>query len=189
MIDGLGKSPGQIAYLADLWMIDPGVERQTQRRQGGEALSERLICEQPLGRDCRRRPNRRARVAGRRMPDAAEATVAGGDMGLEHRPGTIAKEKINMADDAGACSRRSIETACAHGGAAIDKFGLADRSVLDRAVCAIHRRGLHKHCRFHVVAGVHVGEEFRQKVAIERPVHQMMMGVDDRQIGLNYLFA
>ena len=101
----------------------------------------------------------------------------------------IAKKKIDMADDAGAGSRRTIETACAHGGAAIDKFGLADRSVRDRTVCAIHRRGLHKHCRFHIVAGVHVGEEFGQKVVIEGPVHEMMMGVDDRQIGVDDLFA
>src|SRR5580698_1983848 len=125
-------------------MIDPGVERQTQRRESSEAPPERGIREQPFGWDCRGRADRRARVAGRGMSDPAEATVAGRNMGFEHWFRAIAKKKIDMADDAGAGSRRTIETACAHGGAAIDKFGLADGSVRNRAGCAIHRRGLHK---------------------------------------------
>jgi len=57
---------------------------------------------------------------------------------------------------------RAVIATCAHRGNAGDELDLADWAHLDRPVGAIHRAALLKDGGDDVVAGVEVGEQFRQ---------------------------
>ena len=70
------------------------------------------------------------------VANAAEAAVAGGDMGGQHRLDRGAERQICEADDAGAGARLAVAAARRHGGGAIDEFGLADDAQLGRPVGA-----------------------------------------------------
>jgi hypothetical protein len=77
---------------------------------------------------------------------------------------------------------RAVTAACAHRGDAGDELGLADWAQLDRPVGAIHRAAFLKDGGDDVVAGVEVGEQFRQQIGPAAAVPQMMMRINDRQL-------
>jgi hypothetical protein len=63
-------------------------------------------------------------------------------------------------------------------------FGLADGAHLDGAGGARHGAGLDEHGGQDVVAGVDVGQQLIEQVAPVGPVPQMVVRVDDGQVGL-----
>jgi len=77
---------------------------------------------------------------------------------------------------------RAVTATCAHRGDTGDELHLADRAHLDRPVAPIHRAALLEDGGADVVAGVEVGEQFRQQIGPAAAVPQMMMRIDDRQL-------
>src|SRR4051812_48428893 len=92
--------------------------------------------------------------------------------------------EVGEADDAGGDPRQAIAAACAHRGDAGDEFGLADGAQRLPSRGAVHGVALDEDGRGDVVAGVQVGEEIIQQVALVGPLPEVMVGVDDRQRGL-----
>src|SRR5262249_40084252 len=54
---------------------------------------------------------------------------------------------------------------------------------------AIRPEALEKHCGDDVVAAVQVGHQFVEVVSAAGPVPQVMMRVNDRQVGIEYLLT
>ena len=125
-----------------------------------------------------------ARVPRRRVAHAAESPAAGPDVRLQHRLDAVAQGEIGEAHDAGGDARRPVEAALAHRRHAGHELGLAHRPHLLGPARAVHRVAFDEHRGDDVVAGADVGEELVQQVAVVRAVPQVMMGVDDRQVGL-----
>ena len=63
-----------------------------------------------------------------------EAAVAGDDLGFQHRPSPVAKQQIDVADDAGIDLRRAVAAARAHRRNAIGELDLADRAERFRTI-------------------------------------------------------
>lgn len=100
------------------------------------------------------------------MAQAAEVSTAGRDLGFEHSRHAITQCQIGMPDDAGADARRPVLPAVAHradAGAALD---LADRLHLQKALGAVHRAAFVENRGDDVVAGVDVGKELVEQMAI-----------------------
>ena len=91
-----------------------------------------------------------------------------------------------MSDDAGTDAGFAVAAAGAHRRDAVGELDLADRAHLRRPVGAIHRQPFQIHGRGDVVAaGGDVGQQVGQQVAPAfRPVDQVMVRIDDRQVGL-----
>jgi hypothetical protein len=101
-----------------------------------------------------------------------------------------AQPQVGAADDAGADARRPIDAARRHRRDAVDELGLADRPQRLPTVRAVHGQALHEHGgRDVVAAALDVGDEFVEQIAPARPVPQMVMGVDDRQLRLQCRLA
>ena len=165
-------------------MEDPGIERQAEREQALQAGTE-------LGAAMHARPlgdvavaDHRIVVPGGAEADALEAPAAGGDLGLEHRRHAIAESEVGVADDAGADAGRAVVAAGAHCRHACSELDLADRLHLHRPLRAIHGAAFLEDGRHHLVAGVGVGQEVVEQIAIARHVPEMMMGVDDLELGI-----
>jgi hypothetical protein len=120
------------------------------------------------------------------MADATQAVAAGADVRLQNRLDPAAQSQIGVADDPGADPRLAVESARTHGGDAVDELGFADRPHLYRAGAAVHRAGLHEHRRDDVVTAAGVGQQFIEEVTPARPVPQMVVRIDDRQVGLDW---
>ena len=106
---GVGKGIGQLGDLADLRMVEPGVEGEVALGELLEALAPGLVARQ-LGR----RIGARVADAGIGVPaglvaDALEAAVAGGDLGVEHRARLRAQAQVDVADDAGAGAQVAVD--------------------------------------------------------------------------------
>ena len=109
---------------------------------------------------------------------------------LEDTLGPAADAQIDIADDPSDATRLAVFPRGAHRRDAIDEFGLAKRFVLLRAIGAIHLAALLEAGRDDVVAAADIPEQVREQIAVVRSVPQMMMRIDDRQIGLeNFLAA
>ena len=80
-----GKGAGEIGEFADLRMKQPGVEAQVQRRETGKSLAEGAVEQQALRPRGVHAGDLRIGIPGGRMPDAAEAAVAGGNFRFQHR--------------------------------------------------------------------------------------------------------
>ncbi len=176
--------PRQRGQFRDLRMIQPGIEAQFHRREFPQPLAEPRILHQP-GR-CRVAGVQRAGVSvrGGDVADAAEPIAAGADMRLKHRLHPGAQQQVRVTDNAGADARRAVDAAGAHGSDAVDELGLPDRLHVVRAGGAMKRARLHEHRGSDLVPAVQVGEQLRQQIAPVRPVPQMMVRIDDRQVGL-----
>src|SRR5262249_47350254 len=70
-----------------------------------------------------------------------------------------------------------------------DKLAFADRSHFLGAPGAIARSALDEHGLDDVVPRVDVGQQFVEQIAAARMIPEMMMRVDDRQIGFENLLA
>jgi predicted TIM-barrel fold metal-dependent hydrolase len=97
-----------------------------------------------------------------RIAHPCETAAACVDQRLEDRLDPVAQREIGIADDALCHLDRAVAATGAHRGDARDELGLADRSHLDRPVGAVHRAAFLEDGGDDVVAGVEVGEQFRQ---------------------------
>ncbi len=126
------------------------------------------------------------------MAHAAKPAAAHPDMRLEHRLDPLAQGKIGITDDAGGNSGRPVPAAGAHRGETSHKLGLADRAHLRRPTGAVHRAAFEKHRRLDPVPGIQIREQIIEQIAmtgaLRRAIPEMMVGVDDRQIGLKDRF-
>ena len=118
------------------------------------------------------------------MADAAQTVAAGTDVRLQDRLDPAAQSQIGVADDPGADPRLAVDSARTHGGDAVSELGFADRPHLDRAAPTVHRPGLHEHRRDDVVTAAGVGQELIEEVTPARPVPQMVVRINDRQVGV-----
>src|SRR5471032_2247597 len=70
--------------FGNLRMVEPGVERETRLSHPGETLAKGGVGHQMCRRGTARVEKTRIGIPGRDVADAAEAAVAGMDMGLKH---------------------------------------------------------------------------------------------------------
>src|SRR5262249_43509427 len=89
-----------------------------------------------------------------------------------------------MADDPGAMTGLAVDAAHAHRGDAIDELGFTDRPHLHRTCGARHRPRLHEHGGDDVVAARGVRQQLVEQIAPAGSVPEMMVWIDDWQIGL-----
>ena len=147
-------------------MIEPGIEAEPKRREPLEPGAEiRLLVEM--------RPHVVAAVADDRafvpaggMTHAAEMAAARPQMRQQHRLHPVAEGQIGIADDTGRDAGRTVIPRGAHRGDAGDKLGLADGPEFGGAARAVHRAAFQEHGCDDVVAGVEVGEQFVDEIAV-----------------------
>ncbi len=123
------------------------------------------------------------------MADAAEAAVAGGDLGLQHRLCGVAEQQIDVADDAGVDLRLAIAAAGAHRGDAVGELDFAHRAERFRSAGAIHRAAVDIDGGDDVVAGGDVAGHVLDHVAQAAAVPEMVMRVDDRARRIDDVFG
>ncbi len=147
------------------------VQQQPRRPAGGEGLQRRVV------------------APGRAVADAAQAAVGDRDVPLEDSLGARAEPQIDKADDAGDATRRPVFARGAHRRDAADELGLAERFELLGPVGAVHLAGLLVAGGADVVTAADIGQQLREQIAIARAVPEMMVRIDNRQIGLDDLFV
>jgi hypothetical protein len=109
---------------------------------------------------------------------------------LQHLFDRRAERQIGIADDTGADLCLPVGPARSHRRDASGELDFADRAQLGGACCAVHRQPFEVHSRVDVVPAPQIREQFRQQVAAGlRAIDQVMMRVDDRQIGFDDFFA
>ena len=145
-------------------------------------------------------------VVGAHVADAAETVGGAVHVRLQHRAGEVAQRQVDPADDARAHPLRPELAAGRQRADAVGELGLAQRLEALGPAVAIEGPAVHEHRRPHVVARVHVGEHLVEHVVghhlqhLVEPVHgrllvrgaaapQVVVGIDDRQIGLEDLLA
>jgi hypothetical protein len=94
-----------------------------------------------------------------------------------------------MPDDPSANTAVSVLTARAHRRRAIQKLRLAQRAHFHRAIASIHRPGLHRNGRANVMTRLDILQQVEQKIAVSRTIPQMMMRIDNRQLGFEDVLA
>src|ERR1700760_170382 len=103
----VGERMQQVNEVAQLRMIEPGLEGHTQVLQTGKAGAERRISIQ-----ARRRPGRGGwrdpGVIGAAVANPFEAAAAGSYMRLQHGIDTITQQTVGMSDYAGTGPQASI---------------------------------------------------------------------------------
>ena len=77
----------------------------------------------------------------------------------------------------------------AHRRHAVGELGLADAAQLGRAVLAVHRMAVDEHGADDVVAGLGVGQQVVEHVVVAGALPEMMVRIDDRQLGLERRLA
>ena len=123
-----GEGTRQIDHVRQLRMEHPGVQRQPQRAQPGQARPEirapvdvrsrRAVADDRVG----------VPVAG--VANAAEPAATGPDVRLQHRLDAVAQREIGVAHDAGGNPGGPVAAAVAHRGDAGDELGLPHRPHL-----------------------------------------------------------
>ena len=101
----------------------------------------------------------------------------------KHRLDTAAQRQIGMTDDTGGDPSLAAVAAGANRRHAVDEFGFADRTHLDRTGVPVHRVRLHEYRCNDVVAGTGISQEVVQHVAPSGPDPEVVMRVYDRQLG------
>ena len=181
-----GNARARSTSSLELGVVHPRVEAETERRQPGEALAHLGVGQQARRPVDHRPPCRLIRMRRGDEADAAEAAAAGGDLRLQHPLDRRPQRQIGIADDAGANPCPAVAAGRAHRRHAIGELDLADRPHLGRTGGAIHRQPFEIDGRRDVMAAADIGQQIRQQIASGLgPIDQMMVRVDDRQIGLD----
>jgi hypothetical protein len=165
-------------------MKRPRVEGQAERGKAAQARAEIRLPEEMQAVRGLTIADDRARVPRARVAHAAEAPAAGPDVRLQHWSHAVAEREVGEAHDARGDARRPVGAARAHRRHAGDELGLAHGPHLLGSRRAIHRMALHEDGGDDVVAGADVVEELVQEVAVVGPLPQVVMRVDDGQVGL-----
>ena len=122
----------------------------------------------------------RVGVARSGVADAAEAAGAGVHVGGQHLLRGLAQPEVGVAHDAG------DDGAAALAGSALPEgeLGLADRTHRLGAVGAVAGHAVDVHRGHDVVAGARVLVQLLDEVPLLRVVPEVVVGIDDRQLGL-----
>ena len=176
--------PGQVDDVVKLGMIDPGVEGQAERGQPGQTRSEVRLPQHMRPRGRAAVADRLAGVPAGRMAHTAEPSATGPDQRFQHRLDAVAEGEIGEAHNASGDTRRPIEAAGAHRGDASDELGFAHRSQLFRSVGAVHAVAFLEHRGDDVMTGADVGEKVVEQVTMVRPIPQVVMGIDNGEVGI-----
>jgi hypothetical protein len=124
------------------------------------------------------------------VTNPSEAIPPGADVVLKHIGHRRAGPEVDVADDAGTDAGRTVQPARRHRGDTVGELGLSHDPERRRPVGAVHRLRLHVDSGLDRVAAVpDVGEVLLEQVAPSGPVPQVVMGVDDRQLGTQGLLA
>src|ERR1700760_3708332 len=121
------------------------------------------------------------------LADAAKPAARGIDLAAQDIV-DIGQPQIGKADDAGADFRPAAAPVALLGNPA-DEFALTDAAKLLRAARAIAGTALDKDRGDDVVAGIDVGQELVKQIAAARMIPDVMMRVDDRQLGFEDILA
>ena len=209
----IGKGAGEIEDIAELRFEHPGIEAQPEPRIGGEARSERVGAIKAFRRVEGRAEHVGVRIPGGGMADALEAAIPGGDQRLDHRSDRIAQCEVRMSHDPCAGAILAVESARTLRRHPIRVFDFADR--LHRSVAiggvigpAFHEDGRKDAMRGRIRRSADIRPESieivigraRNRLEKRMPrtweggeqgpqIPQMVMGIDDRQIGFDYLFG
>ncbi len=167
-------------------MIEPGVEAEAECRQPLESGAEIRPLVEMRPHIATAVADDRALVPAGRMAHAAEPAVAGADMAQQYRLDAIAQRQIGGADDAAGDPGPPVIARLAHRRDAGDEFGLADRAHLGRTVGAVHRVAFEKDRGDDVMPGREIGEQLVEQIAVIGALPQMMVRIDDRQIGVEH---
>src|SRR5207237_2062198 len=103
---------------------------------------------------------------------------------FEDRRDLVAEREIGEAHDAGGDARLSVAAAVAHRRDAGHELRLPHRTQLLRTRRAVHRLALDEDRGDDVVAPADVVEELVEQVAMPTALPEMMVRVDDGQVGL-----
>jgi hypothetical protein len=188
---GRRKGARQIDDVGELWVIEPSVEAEPERRQPlepGTKIRPLIELRPGVGATV---ADDRAIVPASGMAHPAKAAATGPQMGQQDGLDRVAEGQIGIADDAGRDAGWAVIPRGAHRGDARDELGLADRAIFGQAAPrrvggAVHRAAFEKDGRDDVVAGVEVGEQLVEEIAVIAALPQMMVGIDDRQIRVEH---
>jgi hypothetical protein len=171
-------------------VVHPGVKAEAERGESCEALAHPRVHQQAFWPGNHGPPCRLVRMRGADEPDAAKAAPARLDHRFEDFLHRRAERQVRIADNTGANLRLPVGAARRHYCDAVGKFDFAHGAQLGGACCAVHRQPFEVHSRVDVVLAPQIREQFRQQVAAGlRAIDQVMMRVDDRQIGFDDFFA
>jgi hypothetical protein len=123
------------------------------------------------------------------MADAAEAPASGPDVSLQHLAHAGAEHQVGMADDAGADPGRAVAAGGAHRRDAVGELRLADRTERLRPLGAVHGAALHEDGGDDSVALPQIRQQLRQQVAPAGTVPEVVVRIDDGQVGLQRLLG
>ncbi len=118
--------------------------------------------------------------------DASKPPATGNDLRLQYLFDRGAQCEIGIADDAGANPCAAIAAAGAHRRDTVGEFDFANRAHLCGPMGAVHRQPFEIDGRGDIVTAAGVGQEIRQQIAAGlRPIDQMMVRIDNRQLGID----
>ena len=118
------------------------------------------------------------------MAHAAKPAAASADLRFQHRLDPVAQCQIGGAHDTSGDPRLAVASGGAHRRDAGDELSLADHMHLRWAVRAVHRMAFLEHRRDNVVAGVEIGQQLIEQIAVAVAHPEMMARIDDRQVGV-----
>ena len=205
--DGLfGKGARERNQIIKLRLKQPGIERQAKRAQMAEPGAKGVVAVKPLRRVEGRAQHVRIGIPGGCVANAAKPGRCGLQR-LEHGPRGITGGQVGMPHDRGTRAVIAVKPAGALRRHAVDECNLAHRFERGIAIGVIERAAFHIDRADHVVPGGYFGMQFvkgvigRQldrrderviglgKMRQQRPqIPQMMMRIDDRQIGFENWF-
>src|SRR5207302_556344 len=139
----------------------------------------------------RRRPRQQARiefvVPGGDMPDSPEAATAGVDVRAQNLRHLVAQRKVGSTNNPGAGVRLELSPLRLPRDACHElRFAHGPQRFRSRGAVTVS--ALHEHGRDDVMAGARICKELVQKIAAAA-VPQVVMGIDDRKAGFEYLLA
>src|SRR6267142_1679016 len=181
------KSPRKIRELWNLWMEQPGVEGKIETGKARESGPESGIRQQ--SRRWRREKVALDRIVeGGNHPDAAKAPTGGSDVLFEHRIDISAQAQVGKPDDSrvDAAARLSPRRFLADGG---NSPCFSDRAQVIRPFGAIPVAALNENGCLDVVAAVEISKQIIEEVAVAGDLPEVMVGIDDRQRGIDDLLA
>ena len=179
------KGAGQIDHLGQLCVVLPGLERQTERRKLGKPLAKVGAPIESLRRIGMAVADVLAGIPTCGMTNTPKAPIAGRNQRLQHRSGRCTAQQIGMTHDAGTRLHRAINAARRHRSHAVDKLGLTDRTHFGWSCSAIKGSAFDKHGRLNPVPRTGISQQFIKQIAMVGSVPEMVMRIDDRQIGFD----
>ena len=180
----VGEVLGEIDHLGDLRMVHPAIVAEAELAQLREALAPGLVVHQPVRGIGTGAAHAKIGIPAGREADTGEAPASRLHLCLQHVAHRRADAQFGVTDDAVAGFGLAVLARRAHGCDAIHELDLAHRLHRLGPVLAKHRAALDEHGAHDIMALVAIGQQVGQQIAVGRPLPQMMVRIDDRQIGL-----